>query len=255
MATAGKSAALRLVAYLRVSTETHLDGYGLAVQTQAVESWAQAGGHTIVQICTDEAVSGTVDALDREGLGCALDAIEAGEADALVIPKLDRLARKLTVQEAVLAQVWRIGGRVFAVDSGEILADDQDDPMRTAMRQMMGVFAELERSMIAKRLRDGRAAKAAAGGYAYGSPRYGQQTVDKTLLGAPDELAVIARVEDMRADGASLRAIAQTLNSEGIATKRGGKWHAATILRMIDPTAAERARQTAARNRRWRESA
>jgi len=62
--------------------------------------------------------------------------VRDGEADGILIPSLNRLARLLTVQEAILAQVWKLGGRVFAADTGEITPDDPDDPMRTAMRQM-----------------------------------------------------------------------------------------------------------------------
>jgi hypothetical protein len=59
--------------------------------------------------------------------------------------RLVRLARTLVVQEAVLGHVWKHTGRVFAVDVGEVLQDDPDDPMRTAIREIMGVFAQRER--------------------------------------------------------------------------------------------------------------
>ncbi len=45
--------------------------------------------------------------------------------------------------------------------------------MRTAVRQVMGVFAELDRKMIAKRPRKGRLAKAAAGRKAVGDYPFG----------------------------------------------------------------------------------
>jgi DNA invertase Pin-like site-specific DNA recombinase len=77
------------------------------------------------------------------------------------------------VQEATLALVWQRGTRVFAADTGEVHRDDPDDPMRTAIRQVMGVFAELDRKMVAKRLRDGRLAKAAAGRKAVGDYPFG----------------------------------------------------------------------------------
>lgn len=61
------------------------------------------------------------------------------------------------MQETILALAWRDGGHVFALDQGgEVL---RDDPVRTAMREMAGVFAGLDRRMIVKRLRDGRKAK------------------------------------------------------------------------------------------------
>lgn len=241
---------LRLVAYLRVSTDTQAeDGYGLEVQEQAVRRWAKARGDRVVEIFTDEGVSGTVVALDREGLSSAIEAIERGDADAVLIPRLDRLARRLTVQEAVLAHVWNRGGRVFTVDAGEVLPDDPDDPMRTAMRQMMGVFAELDRAMITKRLRDGRRAKASKGGYVAGSPRFGWRAVGGELVRDEVEQAVVERMVAMRSGGASLRAIAGALNAESIPSKRGGRWSPSSVSRVLDPAARERARVCAERQR------
>ena len=73
----------------------------------------------------------------------------------------------------MLALVWQCGVKVFAADTGEVHRDDPDDPMRTAIRQVMGVFSELDHSMVAKRLRDGRLAKAAAGRKAVGDYPFG----------------------------------------------------------------------------------
>ncbi|MEY9998152.1 hypothetical protein ABIE67_010273 [Streptomyces sp. V4I8] len=104
-----------------------------------------------------------MESAERPGLADALTEIEDGTADGIIAPNLDRFARTLVVQEAILAQIWKHGGRAFTADSGEVHPDDPDDPMRTAMRQMMGVFAQLERSMIAARLRHGRREKAESG--------------------------------------------------------------------------------------------
>ena len=100
---------------------------------------------------------------DRPILGEAVRLIEQSDAGELMLPRLDRIARQLTVQEAVLAMVWQLGGRVFAADQREILQDDPDYPIRTAIRQMQGVFAELDRRMLVKRMRDGIRAKRAQG--------------------------------------------------------------------------------------------
>jgi DNA invertase Pin-like site-specific DNA recombinase len=35
--------------------------------------------------------------------------VESGEVSVLLVPRLDRLARKLTIQEAALAHVWKHG--------------------------------------------------------------------------------------------------------------------------------------------------
>ncbi|MCU1372526.1 MAG: resolvase [Ilumatobacteraceae bacterium] len=234
---------LRLVSYLRVSTEQQLDGYGLQVQAEAVASWASKHGHRIVQVCTDEGISGTADAVDREGLSCAISAIEAGESDGLLVARMDRLARALTTQEAILAHIWRHQGRVLTADQGEVLADDPDDPMRTFLRLVVGSAAQLDRSLIVKRLRDGRQAKAAAGGYTAGSPRYGWRAESGELVEDPVEQAVIARMVELKASGLSMNAIATALTAEGAPSKRGGIWRADAVARVLDPAARERARR------------
>src|SRR5207245_141061 len=132
-------------------------------------------------------------------------------------------------QEAILATVWKSGGVVHATARGEIPPDDPDDPMRTAIRQIMGVIAQLDRAMIAKRMRNGRKAKAAQGGYAgYGSPAFGQRSVDRELVTDEREVAVTARMRQLRGQGLSYRLIAAQLNAEGLESKRGGAWHSQT---------------------------
>jgi DNA invertase Pin-like site-specific DNA recombinase len=102
--------------------------------------------------------------------------------------------------------------------------------MRTAIREMMAVFAGLERGLIAKRLRDGRRAKAAAGGHATGSPPYGWRSGKRSavnpngaLVPVPAGQAALARMRELRAAGASTHRIAEVLTAEGFPTKRGGR--------------------------------
>jgi DNA invertase Pin-like site-specific DNA recombinase len=225
---------VRLVAYIRVSTAAQVEeGAGLEVQEQAIARWADGAGHNVAATFRDEGISGTKDVEGRPGLNAALAAVADGAAGGLVVYKLDRLARVLTVQEACLAQVWKYGARVFAVDLGEVLQDDPDDPMRTAMRQMVGVFAQLERGMTVFRLRTGRKHKAERGGYAYGSPRFGQRAEDRELAPDGDEQATIARIADLRDQGRSLRDIVTVLDAEGRRPKRGARWHPQTVARVL----------------------
>lgn len=97
------------------------------------------------------------------------------------------------------------------------------------MRKMAGVFGELERMLVAKRLRDGRRAKAAAGGHATGSPPYGWNSAKRSaenpagaLVSVPAEQAALARMRELRHARQSTRDIAATLRAEGHPTKRRG---------------------------------
>jgi DNA invertase Pin-like site-specific DNA recombinase len=114
------------------------------------------------------------------------------------------------------------------------MPDDPDDPMRTAMRQMMGVFAQLDRAMVVARMRAGRRAKEAKGGYAgKGSPRFGQRSEGGELVADSLEQATIARMVELDAQGMSLRQIAGALTAEGHRPKRGGVWHPTVIRRTL----------------------
>lgn len=233
----------RLVAYLRVSTiEQQAHGFGLDVQRRAIRDAARALDARIVGWCSDEGLSGALPAEDRPGLECALDKIDNGEADGLIVRDLDRLARSVTVQEALLARVWLVGhASVFtSLPPTEVMRDDPDDPMRTAMREMAGVFAGLERRMIAKRLRDGRRAKSAAGGHATGATPFGWKSARRgpgnpngALVPVPAEQAALRRMWELSAAGSSTRQIADTLTAEGHQTKRGGRWASATVSRIL----------------------
>lgn len=229
------TAKIPLIGYRRVSTAGQVDRYGLPAQETDLRSYVRGSDYRLVRIETDDAKSGTLPANERPGLLAALKSIETGEAAGLLVPgDLDRLARELTVQEAVLSQVWKVGGVVHTTTRGEILADDEDDPMRTAIRQFMGVIAQLDRAMTAKRMRNGRKEKAAAGGYAgYGSPAFGRQSVAGALVTDAREAAVIARMRTLRREGLSYRLIADQLNTEGLTAKRGGRWHQQTVARVL----------------------
>ena len=105
--------------------------------------------------------------------------------------------------------------------------------MRVLIRQILGAVAQWERAVIRKRLAAGRAEKARQGGYAYGSPPFGWSAKDRELVRNQAERAIANRMRSMRANGASLRQIADTLNAERVPAKRGGRWHPETIKQAL----------------------
>lgn len=223
----------RAVGYVRVSTEGQVDRYGPKAQEADLRECAKAHGLRLIAVLHDDGVSGAVDHEERPGLSEALDMIAEGQAGVLLVPKLDRLARELTVQEAALAQVWKHGGSVYACDMGEVPQDDPDDPMRTAMRQMVGVFAQLERGMIRARLRRGKRQKEAEGGYVGGRPPYGWKAEGGELVPDENEQEVLRLAGQLREEGRSLREIADALDAAGHEPK-GERWHPTTLARMLE---------------------
>ena len=226
---------MKLVGYVRVSTSGQVeDGHGLDIQEVAIRAWVKEQGHRLVEVHRDEGVSGSLER--RDGLENALSAVRFNGVEGMVVSSLDRLARSLTLQEASLQQVWASGGHVFAVDTGEVKADDPDDPVRTFVRQILGAVSQLEAGMIARRLRRGREHKAAQGGYAHGAPPFGFRPDSGQLVPDPGEQRVVLKMIEMKDSGFSLRDVAAQLNDAGIPAKRGGRWHPQTVSRVLRAT-------------------
>lgn len=231
--------------YLRVSTAGQVDGESLPEQERNGRAWAESHGHRVAAVHCDAGLSGALPVAERPGLDAALQQLAGREVAGLVLRDLDRLAREVTVQEAVLAQVWQTADATVFTFHGEVLRDDPDDPMRTAMRQMAGVFAGLERRMIVKRMRDGRRAKAAKGEHAVGPAPYGWTSTGGELHPVPAEQAALTVMRELRADGARQADIATALNEAGHPTKRGGTWSQGTVSQILRRDAARTPEQVA----------
>jgi DNA invertase Pin-like site-specific DNA recombinase len=230
---------MKLAAYLRVSTDRQAEhGNGMDVQRAAIKEWAKRERHTIVLWAQDEGMSGSNGLDSRVGLFDAITAVQDDTAEGLVVYKLDRLARDLVLQETLLSLVARAGGRVFSTFASEdALLDntaEEDAPDRAMIRQILGAVSQYERAMIRLRLRSGKLAKRARGGYIGGQVPMGYQLEDDGSL-APDaaEVRAVERMKELRASGATLQSICETLTAEGFAPKRAGVWHTAVVGRIL----------------------
>lgn len=86
-----------------------------------------------------------------------------------------------------------------------------------------------------ERLERGRRAKAAQGGYAgYGSPAFGQKTIDGQLVAEPKEQEIIDLIRRHHKSGKSLQQIADWLNHNEYKTKRGQQWRRISVKRVLD---------------------
>ena len=97
---------------------------------------------------------------DRPALTAMLEFVRDG--DTVVIHSIDRLARNLADLEQLIEQLTGKGVTVeFRKES--LTFSGGSDAMQTLMLQMMGAFAQFERSMIRERQREGIAAAKAKG--------------------------------------------------------------------------------------------
>jgi len=78
----------------------------------------------------------------------------ARSGDVVVTTKLDRLGRSLSQVLLVLNQFQNKNITLITLDGA--VDTSTNDPMKTAMIQLLGMFAELERNFIVSRCQEGR---------------------------------------------------------------------------------------------------
>lgn len=218
---------MKAVGYVRVSTEEQASqGVSLNAQTEKVKAYASLYDIELIEIITDAGVSAKT--LDRPGLNKALAMLEAGEAEALVIVKLDRLTRSVRDLDHLLENYF---ASRFSLMSVSEQVDTRTASGRLVLNVLMSV-AQWERETIGERTSQALQHKKSQGEH-IGGVGFGYKVTGKKLAKAKDHETVAAIVE-MRGQGMTLTAIADKLNSEGIKTARGGLWYAKTVANIIN---------------------
>jgi DNA invertase Pin-like site-specific DNA recombinase len=206
------------VAYYRVSTDRQgRSGLGLEAQQAAVRAYV--GPATPMAEFT-EIETGKRN--DRPELERALALCRKRRA-RLVIAKLDRLSRNLAFIAALM-------------DSGvEFVAVDNPHATRLTLH-ILAAVAEHEREMIAARTKAALQAAKARG------IRLGRHGADR--LAPANRAVAIERARqlapvlaELRGAGMSARQVAAELAARGIATPGGDRWHAQSVLRMMERAA------------------
>ncbi len=200
-------------AYLRVSGKGQIDGDGFIRQEIAITEYAKKNDIEIVTIYKEKGVSGTLE--NRPALAKLLvDLEENGHGvKTVIIERVDRLARDLMVQEAILSDLQSKGFDLISVADGDDLLSD--DPTRKLVRQVLGAIAEYDKQMTVLKLRAARERKRIKYGKCEGRKNYGEV--------APKIVADIKRLRRKR-KGKKRRTfnqIAETLNSSGSVTTTG----------------------------------
>lgn len=217
----------RVIAYLRVSTDDQ--NLGPAAQRDAITRWATANGRTVVAWFEDHGVSGGAPLDKRPALVDALDALTDHGAGALVVAKRDRLARDVMVCAMVERLAERAGACVVSA-AGE---GNGDDPTAVLMRRIVDAFSEYERALIKARTRAALRVKADRGERVGAVPVGSAVATDgRTLVADPAEARAVALIQELRADGMTIRAIAAALNARGVPA-RGDRWHPTTVARVL----------------------
>jgi DNA invertase Pin-like site-specific DNA recombinase len=204
------------IAYVRVSTQGQArSGLGLEAQVDAIKTFARAEGFIVAKTFEEHESGKGADALDRRPQLAA--AIKAARklGGPIIVSKLDRLSRDVHFISGLM--VHKVP---FVVT--ELGADV--DPF---VLHLFAALAQKERALISKRTKEGLAAAkrrgVKLGGWTAGSEKSQQEAAALAKRMAP----VMAELAELSAQKA-----AAELNNRKIASATGGKWYAATVVRL-----------------------
>jgi DNA invertase Pin-like site-specific DNA recombinase len=217
----------QLISYIRVSTSQQgRSGLGIEAQRKALNQFAQAKGFEVAREFVEVETGKGADAMDRRPqLKVALAAARKQRCH-VAVAKLDRLSRDVHFISGLMAHkvpflVAELGPDV--------------DPF---VLHLFAALAEKERALISTRTRQALEA-AKARGVALGNPKLHvarSGAVEAVKTEADRYAANVPPIirEAQKAGATTLRQIAEALNARGVATARGGQWHAKSVSNILE---------------------
>ncbi len=189
----------RVAIYARISTTNH--GQDVGLQTREQHQFAEARGWQVFDDYIDQGVSGSKDS--RPELNRLMADAHKRRFDVVCVWKFDRFARSVSHLLRALETFQALG--IEFVSLSEQL--DTSTPTGKMVFTVLGAVAELERSLIAERVKAGlRNAKAKG-----------------KRLGRPRKMVDPSKIANLRAQGRSWRTIARQLGMSARSARRAGQ--------------------------------
>jgi DNA invertase Pin-like site-specific DNA recombinase len=213
----------RAVGIVRVSKVNGREGDRFISPTEQrdrIVSTCQLNGLQLLAVHEELDVSAGNPIDRRPGLRAALAAVEARQADTLVVAYFDRLFRNLRVQADIVERVERAGGSVLTADVGEVRANTAGSWLSSTL---LGAVADYQRRMTKERTNEARRRAIDRGIPASATvvPGY-RKGPDRRLVVDEHEAATVRQAFELRAEGGSWRQVRDFLADHGITRTLGG---------------------------------
>lgn len=202
----------RAVVYCRVSTfdQNRGDYSSLEDQETRLRRTAEDDGYDVIQVFREVASSAS---LERDELRRMLGKLD--EFDVVYVTKLDRLSRSMSD--------WCKLNELFDAHEVALVSTtqkiDTTTPMGRFFRDLLMLFAQFEREMIAERTYEKMAEQARKGKWSGGHPIHGYDAVEKKLVINKKEAKVVCAIFDKYLELASIARTSRWANLEGYRTK------------------------------------
>jgi site-specific DNA recombinase len=221
------SDSIAVIGYVRRSTKSDERTVSLEDQSERIRDYCQERGWMLVEILTDDGVSGR----RRERLARISDALRRCRARGVVVYHLDRFARDVAAMLDQLEAWARKGIALYVVGRGRIGVEDPSDFLATGVE---GLVADHFRRVVSKKTRDAMARlrihrRRISGHLPYG---YRLAADGRHLEPHPGEQAALALIRTL-ARGRSLRALSRELASRGVVARCGRPFAAETLRALV----------------------
>lgn len=212
----------RAAVYARISSDRAGEGLGVERQESLCRDLADRKGWPVVETFADNDISAYAGA-PRPQYRAMLEAIRAGDVDAVLCVDLDRLTRQPAELETFIALADEFGVALANV-SGDVDLSTSDGRFRA---RIMGAVARQESEKKSERLRRQRDQRAKAG-KPHPAPRRFGWNEDMTELDTTEAALIRSAVRDLMA-GASYRGVAREWNAKGVTTVPGNEWTTSAV--------------------------
>lgn len=227
------ASAPRAICYLRQSTSRE-ESISLELQETACRDYCARMGYTVVRTESDPGISGRT--WKRPAVQRTIAAIEAGEADVVVLWKWSRLSRSRRDWAVAVDTIETVGGRL---ESATEPVDATTSSGRLA-RGMLAEFAAFESERIGDTWKEAHGRRVRNGLPANGKPRWGYKYQSGQFSPDPTTGPVLAALYHRYLAGESVYGLTKWLNDAGYRTSpgysRGGTqmWTQTTLRRVLD---------------------
>lgn len=206
----------RAVGVVRVSRVGDRDGERFvspSEQAERIRSVCERDGLRLVEVIEELDVSGGTPLAERPGLRRAVEMVEAGAADVIVVAFLDRVVRSVAIQAEVVGRVEAAGGGTLAVDVGEV---SNGSASRWLSGTLLGAVAEYARRMTAERTQEARRRAVERGVPPYPNVPPGYRRDEDGRLAPDEHAATVAEAFRLRAGGATVMEVREFLREHGV---------------------------------------
>jgi DNA invertase Pin-like site-specific DNA recombinase len=211
------------VLYMRCSGMGQVDGDTWDRQQDACRKYADAHEIEIVAEYRDEGLSGKTELEGRAGLAACLERVENNGVKLVLCESADRLARDSMIAELIVRQFQKAGVRVIA-GGVDLTAGDDSNPTAKLIRQILASVAEFDRCVTVLKLKAARDRMKAKTGKCEGQKAFGHY---------PGEAVTLTIIQDLSRKRQTPTQIARRLNELAIPARLGGKWHGASIHKIL----------------------